>query len=497
MTADARTWRVLNLEMRLDEPESQVRERAARAAGIDPYPARVRGRIEAIGIILRGFDVLSRRKKEVVVAGRVMGVRDQGGVLFLDVRDESGSIQAVLKKDSLADFNFLKSVLDRGDFVATSGPLFKTKKGERSVEVKEFRILAKSLRPLPDTWYGLEETETRLRQRYLDLLINQDVAGVFRKKAIFWQGFRDRLRQEGFLEVETPVLEPILGGAEAEPFKTHHNALDMDLYLRISLELSLKKLLIGGFEKVFEIGRIFRNEGIDREHLQDYTQLEFYWAYRDYRDLMAFVEKMYKSVIKKVAGGFTTKHGGKSINWGKKWALVDYVAEFKKASGLDPLTASPDALERAASALDIEIEPHFGKGRLIDLIFKKAVRPRLIQPCFLIDPPVEVEPLAKRLAADPRRVERVQVMACGTELGKGFSELNDPIDQRARFEEQMKLRQAGDKEAQQLDEDFLTALEYGMPPAAGFGVSERLFSVLMDKPIRETVVFPLVRPKNS
>jgi lysyl-tRNA synthetase class 2 len=313
---------------------------------------------------------------------------------------------------------------------------------------------------------------------------------------IFWDTFRSALKKEGFLEVELPVLENLPGGAEAEPFKTHHNALDTDFYLRISLELPLKKLLVGGLDKVFEIGRIFRNEGIDREHLQDYTQLEFYWAYRDYNDVMALVEKTYKEVILRTCGGMVTVRDGKEIDWSKKWKKVDYGEAFRKANqGLNPVNASRAELLSRANELKLQAEKNSGKGRLIDLIFKKTVRMDLIEPCFLVDPPVTIEPLAKRKPENPNVVERFQVIAAGTELGKGFSELNDPMDQRARFEEQMKLREAGDAEAQRLDEDFVEALEYGMPPAGGFGVSERLFAVLMDRPIRETVFFPLMRPK--
>lgn len=471
--------------------------------GIDPYPARA-PRTLAIGEALQKFGALSKARKTLFLAGRVMSIRDQGGVVFLDLKDESGQIQAVLKKEDLEDFDFLKSVLDRGDFLSVKGPLFKTKKGQESIEARGVSILGKGISPLPAEWYGIEETETRFRQRYLDLLINKETRELFRKKAEFWNEFRRVLLGAGFLEVETPVFESTPGGAEAEPFKTHHNALDTDFYLRISLELPLKKLLVGGFEKVFEIGRIFRNEGIDREHLQDYTQLEFYWAYADYNDMMAMVEKMYKSVIKKTIGGLSSTYGGRKINWAKKWKKVDYVEEFKKANGgIDPCKANRDDLVIHLKSLEkprkIELLPdtYLGKGRLIDLIFKKTVRPTLLEPCFLVNPPVEVEPLAKRSAKDPAVVERFQVMAAGTELGKGFSELNDPLDQRARFEEQMKLRAAGDKEAQMLDEDFLTALEYGMPPAAGYGVSERLFAVLMDKPVRETVIFPLLRKERQ
>ncbi len=462
--------------------------------GVDPYPARVKRTI-LIGEARRGFATLEKSKKAIAIAGRVVGFRDQGKVIFADVRDESGQIQIVLKKDNLKNFDLLKSVLDLGDFISVSGSVFKTKKGEESIEVKYAEIAAKSLRPLPSEWHGLEDIETRLRKRYLDLLANPEARELFQKKAIFWDTARNFLKADGFLEVETPVFETVPGGADAEPFKTHHNALDTDFYLRISPELPLKKLLVGGFEKVFEIGRIFRNEGIDKEHLQDYTQLEFYWAYHDYDDLMTLVQKMYQAIVKGVTGKLTTVCGDKKINWGKQWQKVEYVAAFKKAAKLDPVKASHTELLKKAKAFGSEPEKSFGRGRLIDLIFKKTVRPTLIQPCFLINPPVDVEPLAKRSEKNLALVERVQVVACGTELGKGFSELNDPIDQRARFEEQMKLRAAGDKEAQRLDEDFLEALEYGMPPAAGFGLSERLFAVLMDKPVRETVIFPLMRPR--
>ncbi len=454
-------------------------------------------RTAEIAVALKNFPTLSKSKKKIFLAGRLMSVRDQGGLIFCDLKDQSGSIQILFKKADLRDFAFLKSVIDRGDFVSVGGVLFKTKRGEKSIEAKEFQILSKSILPIPTEWFGIEETESRLRKRYLDLLLNQETAEIFKKKAIFWQSFREALLKEGFLEVETPVLETLPGGAEAEPFKTHHNALDTDFYLRISLELPLKKLLVGGFEKVFEIGRIFRNEGIDREHLQDYTQLEFYWAYHNMADLMKFTESMYKSVIKKTLGSLISVSENKKINWGKKWPKVSYVEVFKKVNKLDPTSASRDELFKKAETLGLKPEKNYGKGRLIDLIFKKTIRPTLIEPCFLIEPPVEIEPLAKRSEKNPAVVERFQIVACGTELGKGFSELNDPMDQRARFEEQMKLREAGDAEAQYLDEDFLEALEYGMPPAAGFGVSERLFAVLMNKPVRETVIFPLMKPKSK
>ena len=480
--------------------EDIVKERrkklaAIRAAGIDPYPARV-ARSFDISHAIEDFESLAKSAKKVSLAGRLTSLRDQGKIIFIDIADETGKIQLVLKDENLKDFEFWRSVLDLGDFISATGQLFATKRGEKSVEVTKLAMVAKSLLPLPDKWAGLEDEEVRLRKRYLDLAATENLRALFKKKMIFWDTFRSALTKEGFLEVELPVFEHLPGGAEAEPFKTHHNALDTDFYLRISLELPLKKLLVGGFDKVFEIGRVFRNEGIDREHLQDYTQLEFYWAYQDYNDVMALVEKIYKEVIRKTCGGMKTMRDGKEIDWSGKWEKIDYCAVFRKANrGLDPASAERDQLFRRAKELELNPEKNLGRGRLIDLIYKKTVRPNLMEPCFLVDPPVDIEPLAKRKPENPNVVERFQVVACGTELGKGFSELNDPEDQRARFGEQMKLRAAGDVEAQRMDEDFVEALEYGMPPAGGFGVSERLFAVLMDRPVRETVFFPLMRPK--
>ncbi len=465
-----------------------------RNSGADPYPAAVKKTI-SIPEALKAFSKISRAKKKLFLAGRVVGFRDQGNLIFLDLLESGERLQAVLKKDNLPNFKLLKKTLDSGDFIEVGGILFKTKKGEKSIEAKSVRIIVKSLLPFPNEWYGLKDIEHRLRKRHLDILLDPKSRDIFIKKALFWNTFRSELKAAGFLEVEVPVLEATPGGAEAEPFKTHHKALDQDFYLRISLELPLKKLLVAGYEKVFEIGRIFRNEGIDKEHLQDYTQLEFYWAYSNYTELMKFVEKLYKKVIKNIAGGLQTTYDGKKIDWGKKWRVVRYVDAFKKLNKLDPTESARDELFEYAKKIGLEPEHNLGKGRLIDLIYKKTVRPTLIQPCFLIDPPVEIEPLAKRSAKNPKVVERMQVVACGTELGKGFSELNDPLDQRARFEEQMKLREAGDKEAQILDEEYLEAMEYGMPPAAGFGVSERLFAVILDKSVRETVIYPLMRPK--
>ncbi len=451
------------------------------------FPARLEGERVSAREYLEKF-----HGEEKTVAGRIASLRDQGKIVFCDLKDETGKLQVVLEEKKTDGFA-LREFLDQGDIIEVEGEGFTNKRGEKGMMALRFRLLAKALRPVPVEWFGLEDTESRLRSRYLDLLLDEETKELFRKKAAFWKTARDFLLAEGFLEVETPVLEAVPGGAEAEPFTTHMNALDEDFYLRISLELPLKKLLIGGYERVFEIGRIFRNEGIDREHLQDYTQMECYAAYLDYGWMMERMQALYQAIAKNLFGNMKSSYQGKEINWGGKWEKVDYYEIFKKEAGVDLSKAGRKELEAKAKSLGLSPEPFAGEGRLIDLIFKKTVRPKLVKPCFLVDPPVSVEPLAKRTERDAGRVERFQIMACGTELGKGFSELNDPRDQRSRFEEQAKLRKKGDKEAQMTDEAFLEALEHGMPPSAGFGMSERLFSVMMGKPIRETVVFPLMR----
>ncbi|MBX4186677.1 MAG: lysine--tRNA ligase [Candidatus Doudnabacteria bacterium] len=457
--------------------------------GIDPYPIHSK-RSHAIGECLEKFDKFSIEKKAVVLSGRIRSVRTHGKLAFFDLEDESGKIQLLVREDVVGDDFKLIELLDMGDFLEASGTLALSKTGQKSVETKSFRLLAKSLRPVPQEYFGLKDSEVKLRKRYLDLISNQETRELFKKKAVFWKTIRDFLESKEFTEVEINVLEPIPGGAEAEPFTTHHNALDRDFYLRISLELPLKKLLVGGFERVFEIGRIFRNEGISTEHLQDYMQMEFYWAYADYEQLMDLCEKLYKKIIENVTGGLTTTYDGKQIDWSGKWPKVNYFEIFQEKTGMNLNTVTDEDMRKYATAEKIKLENNIGRGRIIDLIYKKKVRPNLVQPCFLINPPVEIEPLAKKDPQNPKQVQRMQIMAGGTELGKGFSELNDPIDQMERFEAQMKLREAGDKEAQMLDQDFVEALEYGMPPAAGFGLSERLFSVIMDKSIRETVFFP-------
>ncbi len=398
--------------------ERRRKLKTIRQSGIDPYPAEAK-RTHRIAEVVADFGKLSRSGKKLYLAGRIRALRDQGKLIFVDLEDESESIQAVIDQKQLKDFNFWKEALDIGDFIEIGGTLFKTKRGEKSVQVKNLRILVKSLRTVPKDFYGIADTEILLRRRYLDLLLHPEVREIFVKKSRFWDTVRSTMKNNGFLEVETPVLEAVPGGADAEPFVTRHHALKRDFYLRISLEIALKKLLVGGYERVFEIGRIFRNEGISAEHLQDYTQLEFYWAYADYNDLMKFVEKLYKDAIKATYGKLETSFRGTKINWGKKWPKVDYYTVFKKEIGLDLNKATDKELFVKAAKEGLKPAKAMGRGRLIDILFKKA-RAKMIQPCFLIDPPADVEPLAKRIPNSPDKVARFQIIAFVTDLVKGF-----------------------------------------------------------------------------
>jgi lysyl-tRNA synthetase class 2 len=466
-----------------------------KAAGVDPYPS-IAERTHTNKQALDDFDNLAG--KPITLVGRIRSWRDMGKITFCHIEDGTGKVQALFKAGDLEknndnnNYDFFAKNFDIGDFIQVTGTLFKTKTEEKTLQATSYKLLAKSLLPLPSEHYGLADDELKLRQRYLDILLNPRTKEIFLKKAVFWASMRQFLVQKGFLELEMPVLEAVPGGAEAEPFTTHHNALDRDFYLRISLELPLKKMLVAGYEKVFEIGRIFRNEGISTEHLQDYTQMEFYWAYAGFEDLMNFCREMYQHVIEETFGTLKIKTSDGEVDWGGPWERHDYIELFKGQTGLDLMSCSDGELKHFADTNKITYENFVRRGRLIDLIFKKKVRPQIKtgKPGFLINQPLELEPLAKRDPRNPKVVQRMQIIAYGTELGKGFGELNDPVDQRLRFDEQMKLREAGDSEAQMIDEDYVQAMEYGMPPAAGFGVSERLFSVLMDKSIRETVVFP-------
>ncbi|MCX6794812.1 MAG: lysine--tRNA ligase [Candidatus Falkowbacteria bacterium] len=468
-------------------------------AGLNPYPAKTE-RDHEITAILADFEALSGSQRSFVVAGRLRAKREHGNLAFANLEDASGNIQiAFSKKDLGVDSykSFLKFI-DVADFIEVKGYAFLTHKGEPSVMVKEWKLLTKTLRPIPDAWYGLKDEEERLRKRYLDILLNKEVLDMILKRAKFWQATRDFLLKRNFIEVETPVLETMAGGADAKPFKTHHNALDIDVHLRISMgELWQKKLMVAGLEKTFEIGRQFRNEGMDAEHLQYYTQMEFYWAYADYQMGMALTEEMYKYIAQETFGTLKFKIKNFAIDLGKKWEIYDYRATVKKMTGLDVLSASKSEIVAKLEELGVDYDKKgFNITRAIDNLWKYC-RKQIAGPGFLIGTPISVSPLAKRDENNQAVAQRFQIIIAGSEIGNGYSELNNPLDQEERFREQQKLREAGDEEAQEHDHDFVEALEYGMPPTCGFGFSERLFSFLMNKPGRECQIFPLMRPKEE
>lgn len=466
-----------------------------RQSDIDPYPAASH-RTRSVHDFLEDFAVLYDRKESHTLAGRLRLKRLHGKIAFALLQDASGTVQLVWSLPELGEqsYAFFKDMLDVGDIIEVAGTAFVTKKGEHSLLVRGVRLLTKALRPLPEKWHGITDEELRLRKRYLDLLLRPELRDLFVKKSIFWNSMREFLLAEQFLEVETPVLETTVGGGDAQPFVTHHNALDIDLYLRISMgELWQKRLMVAGFEKTFEIGRQFRNEGMSPEHLQDYTQMEFYWAYADYHDTMRLVERMYKHCIMQTFGTLEFQIRGFHVQFDQAWPQIDYATEVKARVGIDITSASLRELSDACRQQNCVAEKNTSRGRLIDQLWK-VCRKQIAGPAFLVNHPVDVSPLAKRHLKAPQFVERYQVIFAGSENGNGYSELNDPIDQEERFEEQARLRAAGDLEAQMHDADFVEALEYGMPPTSGFGVSERLFSFLMDAPIRECVLFPLLKP---
>jgi lysyl-tRNA synthetase class 2 len=438
-----------------------------------------------------------RTKDFVVVAGRLMTVRDLGKLAFATLQDRYGTVQIVLQEEETKKdkWNLFKEFVDAGDIIGVEGTVFRTKRGEISILVKDLEILTKAVRALPEKWHGIQDDEERLRKRYLDIIMNPEVREMFVKKQRFWSTIRNFMIEKGFLEVETPVLETSAGGASATPFKTHHNALDQDVFLRISQgELWQKKLLVAGYEKTFEIGRLFRNEGMDMEHLQDFTSMEFYWGYADYKEGMKLVEEMYKKVAMAVLGTLKFKTHGYEVDFGKKWEHYDYETLIEEKTGINIYKATEKDIHKKLDELKIEYDKKVDKWRLVDILWK-ICRKQLSGPGFLVGQPVELAPLAKRSREDPRKVEQFQVIVGGSENGNGYSELNDPIDQEERFKKQMENKEKGDTESMDHDKGFVEALEYGMPPACGFGVSERLFSYMMDKPIRECVIFPLMKPE--
>jgi lysyl-tRNA synthetase class 2 len=468
-----------------------------RARGIDPYPHSYHPSHtirEAIAL----FEQQGESSQDISLAGRIMSKRSMGKMSFLDIRDSSGKIQLSLRYDLLGRerYEFLQDI-DIGDIIGAEGKLFRTKAGELTLEVSDFAMLCKTLRPLPEKWHGLADVEKRYRQRYLDLISNEESKGIFTLRSKIITAIRSFLDKQGFMEVETPVLQPHAGGALARPFVTHHHALDEDLYLRIALELHLKRLVVGGFDKVYEMGHAFRNEGISVRHNPEFTLLECYQAYSDYNDMMRLVEEMLAHIAREVLSNTKIACNGKTIDLDLPWQRLYLREAIKEHCGID-FEDYPDAasLRTRMAETGMEVESSKGRGRLIDELISTFVEPKLIQPTFLLDYPVEMSPLAKRKRGDDRLVERFEGFVAGMEIANAFTELNDPLEQRERFRQQLK-EQAADEEVEIADEDFLQALEYGMPPTGGLGIGiDRLVMLLANQQsVREVILFPQLKTK--
>jgi len=472
-----------------------------RNMGIEPYD----GVFEPQHSTYEIFNILGNLDKEQLeqniintsVAGRIILLRDFGKAAFAHLQDSKGRIQIYFRKDLLGEnFQLVKNI-DIGDIIGVEGRLFRTKTNELTIEVKNFVFLSKSLRPLPEKWHGLKDIEARYRQRYVDLIVNPSVKETFVKRQQIIRYLREFLENEGFLEVETPMMHTIAGGARAKPFKTYHEALDMELYLRIAPELFLKRLLVGGFERVFEIGKNFRNEGISTKHNPEFTMIEFYVAYKDYNWLMDFTEKLLCYVVEKVCGSLKIKYGDNIIDFTPPYKRISMYDALKEKGVPEEIFKNQEKATQWAKERGIELPKEASLPKILDEIFKETVEPFLIQPTFIIDYPVELSPLAKRKKYNPELVERFEFFIAGREIANAFSELNDPIDQKERFLKQLEERLKGDEEVSEMDEDFIRALEIGMPPAAGEGIGiDRLVMLLTDnQSIRDVILFPLLRPE--
>ena len=473
-----------------------------RSKGIDPYP-RSYERTHTTTDAVQQFESAEFSGDhefdldQVSIGGRITGMRGMGRVTFCDILDGSGSIQAMFRVNVLGDEYETLRDLDIGDWIGVTGQMIRTRTGEVTVQASKFTVLCKSLRPLPEKWHGLTDTEIRYRQRYLDLISNPEARRIAVLRSRMVSAIRRFMDRRGFMEVETPVLVPVAAGGMAHPFETHHNALSRDLFLRIATELHLKRLIVGGLEKVYEIGRIFRNEGIDANHNPEFTTMESYESFADYNDVMSLVEDLVSTVANEVAGSSAVSYGDQTIDFSPPWPRVKLVEKIEEHTGIDILThQTVDNLKNAMYRAGIPIENQVSWAGLVDKLISSAVEPRLIQPTFLIDYPVQVSPLAKRTGDDPRLVERFEAFAAGMEIANAFTELNDPVDQRARFEEQEEFRaELPEEEWDRLDEDFLTAIEYGMPPTGGLGMGMDRLAMLLSgqRTIREVVLFPQMR----
>jgi lysyl-tRNA synthetase class 2 len=478
--------------------------RELRAAGINPYPNRYKIS-SSIQEVIEKYGSLSQEELEVqeedlALAGRIISKREHGRTAFCHIQDGSGRIQVYVRKDDLGEKSFeLFLKFDIGDFIGVKGPIFRTKTGELTQRARELTLLAKSLRPLPEKWHGLKDIELRYRQRYLDLLMNPQVRRVFYLRGQIIQKIRDFFNERGFLEVETPMMQPIPGGALARPFVTHHNALDMDLYLRVAPELYLKRLIVGGLERVYEINKNFRNEGLSREHNPEFTMLEFYMAYADYIDLMEMTEELISSLTHQILGQVKISFNGEGIDFTPPWQKLTFYQALVEVGEVDPMVLRErEAAYGFAQKLSLSLRPADTHAQILDKIFAETVEPKLIQPTFIMDYPKELSPLSKSKEDNPSLVERFEFFIAGKEIANAYTELNDPLDQKERFMAQAKAREYDYEEHLWMDRDFIRALEYGMPPTAGEGIGiDRLVMVLTDSPsIKDVILFPQLRLEN-
>jgi lysyl-tRNA synthetase class 2 len=484
----------------LDQREHRLEKlKEIRERGIDPFPYKFSPSHTASDVLER-FDELERTHSRVRLAGRLMSVRRHGKTAFAHLMDRTANIQIYFRRDELGEENYsLFKLFDIGDIIGVEGRLFRTKTGEMTVEVSQFTLLAKSLRPLPEKWHGLKDKELRYRQRYLDLIINKESRDIFLNLNRVVRAIRSVLDGKGFIEVDTPILQPLYGGAMAAPFMTHHNALDIDVYLRIADELYLKRLIVGGLERVYEFGKDFRNEGIDSDHYPEFLQLEAYQAYADYADMMDLFEEMVVAAVREVKGGTKLTYQGEEVDFRRPWARVRFFDALSEELGQDVSALDHDRLAVLCETFGIDVSGRARPGKLLDDLFGRAVQPKVKNPTFILDYPKEISPLAKENRSNPDLVERFEPVVCGMEIGNAFSELTDPLEQRKRFEQQQEMRLEGDKEAQEFDEDFLLALEFGMPPTGGLGLGiDRLSMIIFDcKSIRDVIAFPQLRPRGS
>jgi lysyl-tRNA synthetase class 2 len=493
----------------MEESNELIQERLKKLtrlkdSGVEPYGDSFDVKDKVLDIVTGfgelGKEELESKNKECAIAGRIISFRNFGKTAFAHIQDDTGRIQIYFSKDVIAGKQDIFKNLDIGDIVGVSGPLFRTRTNELTVQVDGLRMLCKSLRPLPEKWHGLKDIETRCRQRYVDLIVNPHVKELFSKRSKLIKAIRNFFDQRGFIEVETPMMHQIPGGAIARPFKTHHNALGLDLFLRIAPEIYLKKLLVGGYDKVYEINKNFRNEGISAKHNPEFTMLEFYISYKDYNYLMDFTEELIPHLCREINGDLRVPFGGEEgevIDFTPPWPRMSMM-DAMSAEGVEPVVFKDiDKAVECAHSNKIDIEKKASHAKILDEIFSKMVEPKLVQPIFITDYPVELSPLAKRRKDDPGLVERFELFIGGREIANAFSELNDPADQKERFMEQVEAREQGDEEANYMDEDFVRALEYGMPPAAGEGIGiDRLLMLLTDTAsIRDVILFPQLRPE--